>query len=75
MIGDDKFSQINTVMQYLALLDQCQHLASKGYSTHFCLKVMPKLEELIHNELFPHGELWDFWIEQTERKTLRGERS
>jgi len=68
-----KFEELNTVMQYLALKDQCQHLASRGYSTNFCLQVMPKLEEMIHNELFPLGELFDFWLEQTGQTTKEDE--
>ncbi len=59
------FEQLSTVIQYLALKDQCQHLASRGYSANFCLQIMPKIEELIHNNL-EFGDLMDFWVEQTK---------
>lgn len=61
-----KFDEVNTIMNYLALRDQCQHLAKTGYSTNFCLKIMPKIEELIHNNLTMGTDLFEFWVEQTK---------
>ncbi len=62
-----KFDELNTVMAYLALKDQCDHEVAPyqgGYSTNFRETTMPKLEELIHNNLTIDDELYDFWVEQ-----------
>jgi len=61
-----KYDEYTAVLQYLAIRDQCQHLSKNGYSTNFCLKIMPKMEELLHNNLTLGTELFDFWVEQTK---------
>lgn len=50
-MSDDLFSEINTVMNYFALVDQCQHLGKTGYSLSFSMKAMPQIEKLIKEEL------------------------
>lgn len=44
----DFFSEINTIMNYFALVDNCQN---NNHSTKFCISAMPKLEHLIKTEL------------------------
>ena len=50
-MSEDFFGEINTVMNYFALVDQCQNLAGKGYSITFSMEAMPKIEKLIKDEL------------------------
>jgi len=48
------FQEFTAVMQFLALKDQCQNLASRGYSTGFALHQMKIFEEMLERELsFP----------------------
>lgn len=47
----DYFGEINTVMNFFALVDQCQNLASNGYSLVFSMDAMPKIEKVIKDEL------------------------
>lgn len=66
-----KYDELNTVMNYLALKDQCDleiPCYQGGYSRKFRTEIMPKIEELIHNDLTMGTELFDFWVEQTKKK-------
>lgn len=47
----DFFSELNTVMNYFALVDQCQNLGRNGYSLDFSMKSMNIIEKLIKQEL------------------------
>jgi len=44
----DYFSEINTVMNYFGMVDNCQNLK---YSIDFSMQAMPKIEKTIKDEL------------------------
>ena len=44
-------SEINLVMNYFALVDQCQNLAGKGYSITFTMEAMSLIERRIKGKL------------------------
>lgn len=48
--------ELGVVMQWRALVDQCQNLGSHGYSSNFTMKWMKKFEEMLINSL-EHKEL------------------
>ena len=66
-----KYDELNAVMNYLALKDKCDCEVPPyqgGQSTSFREKVMPQIEELIHNNLTMGTDVFDFWVEQTKHE-------
>ena len=64
-MSDEFFSEVNTVMNYFALVEQCECPASNRYSLNFSMKAMPKIEKLIKEELH-HSETQDLFSELEE---------
>ena len=48
-MNDDFFSELNTVMNYFALVDNCQ--STNHHTIQFGMDAMPKIEKLIKEEL------------------------
>jgi len=48
---NDYFSELNAVMNYFALVDQCQNLGRNGYSLDFSMRSLPLIEQAIRKEL------------------------
>ena len=55
-------TEVNVIMNYFALVDQCQNLGKMGYSGLFTIEAMPLIEKKIKTELI-HDESRDLFAQ------------